>query len=179
MFSEKYWHCPLHFIQLKTRKLILYLTLVLYLVSTWGMFSTYFIEYHRTAIHAEIRNTPSENLIQLHFTPTSFAALHFKEKGREFEWNGNMYDISSIQKTEDDIIVHCKIDHLEGSLLALLKNTHKSKFKIGFQLPDYKEYDNYTCFNYPSNQSIPTTPYNHYFTSFNPALHTPPPRIVG
>lgn len=106
-------------LKLKQGYSIVFLVLI-YSIGTMGIFSTYYTQYHRDSFQLRVKETRAEELVKLVFSPQEFESIDWKEQGTEFEWQGKMYDVSKISKTDKGYIILCEHDSLEELLLTFL-----------------------------------------------------------
>ena len=101
--------------------------ILLHVVGTVGVFSAYFTCYHRIAFQRNVKETPNTDLLKLAFTEKEYLSIQWVEKGTEFEWQGKMYDVSKISRTEKGYVMVCRNDSFEEMLLSFLKVAKRSQ----------------------------------------------------
>jgi hypothetical protein len=94
--------------------------ILLYLVGTMGIFSTYYTVHHRTAFQAQVRQEQHPGTLELVFSESDFARIQWIEEQTEFEWNGKLYDVAAIKRVDGNIVIRCENDSLEELLLSLV-----------------------------------------------------------
>jgi hypothetical protein len=97
-----------------------------------------YLDLHRSSFQEFVAESDPAGQQKLFFTEKDFSKINWFEKDREFEWNGKMYDVSSIEKIKEGYHILCVNDEQEESFLALFdswkkSNTPTSKAKIIFQ----------------------------------------------
>jgi hypothetical protein len=77
-------------------------------------------EYVETMIRSE---TYRQHLTQIHIPKNEFGKIHWVEKGREFRYHGELYDIVRTEQSPDGSqLFHCILDHVESQLYSQLEN---------------------------------------------------------
>gem|GEM_PF-5359502 len=93
-----------------------------YLTGSTGFFSSYFLDLHRENIHRE----PPRQTEEIFFSTATFQRLAWTKRGQEFEWQGKMYDVTSLVRKGDGVVLSCFRDGAEEDLLAMLTSWRKS-----------------------------------------------------
>lgn len=135
---------------------------------------------------AEIRRLQpqSEKLEKLVFTPQTFARLEFERDRREFQFQGEMYDVHSITTENDQVIVLALKDTRESGLLRIFQDHQNSNNPARPQLKEigFMPYFRISGFS-PDFARPPDHPV--YYTNIrliwsDPCLRicSPPPEIV-
>jgi len=122
----------------KKKYLFVSFALLVYLSGGVGVFSSLYLNFHRSAFQSLVTDAIPANTLKLIFSETDFANIHWISVGREFEWNDKMYDVSKIEKVESEFQVYCINDTEEESLLGFINSWkqsvgHGTKVKFGFQ----------------------------------------------
>jgi len=89
------------------------------------VFTACFQSYHQVAFQHKVQLEEKEESEKLFFSTEDFKSLSWKEKGKEFEWKGEMYDVNSMEQTNDGYVVYCEKDGLEEILISFLKSIKK------------------------------------------------------
>lgn len=110
------------------KKSLVILLLPLYFLASLESLVPYWTLLHRTSFRLRARRGELEEPLTFHFTKQEYEALHWEEKGKEFELKNKMYDVTSIEVTEDGFIVKCYHDKAE-SLIKKVLNSHSKKPK--------------------------------------------------
>lgn len=159
-------------------KFILPALLLLYMISLAGMFSTYFAFYHRDSFQQEVQQTSQNELKSFSFTAEEFASLKWTDGQKEFERDGKMFDVASVEKKGDTYIIYCENDFFEDVLIGLLKTgAEKTKAKAFVPLsfaqpiPDF-EFSTFSVDHRPGNDFK-----SDLYLSSPMEKSTPPPRL--
>lgn len=65
-------------------------------------------------------------------------SFHWEENGKEFSFKGSMYDVVSMKKEKDKLVIKCIDDKKEKELKALMaKMNRKHKSRSGFAFSPY------------------------------------------
>lgn len=141
-----------------------------YLGSAVGVFSSLYLNLHRSSFQELAIESNSTNQEKLLFTAKEFSTIHWLEKGREFEWNGKMYDVSSIEKTKEGYQLYCVNDEAEESFVALFNTWKKSSAPNGnlkFQMqPQFCN-----ALSFLSEEQVQMN--RIYFSLASPSYHSP------
>ncbi|KAF5048792.1 hypothetical protein DSECCO2_446460 [anaerobic digester metagenome] len=92
----------------------------------------------RKEVKTLIRNgLKDEDMISIEITSANAGSIEWVKKGREFVYQGEMYDIVKIGRTKDGVLVKCFLDKKEGRLIErCMKNSlaHRifQKFRKSF-----------------------------------------------
>ncbi len=77
-----------------------------------GVFTHVFYQLERDGAYSEFTNTknnvPAEEIKTVVFPIQSI--IPWEKEGEEFMWNGRLYDVIRIEKTESDIVIKCIAD---------------------------------------------------------------------
>ncbi len=96
--------------------------LVFFLAIGTSVFFFFQLNQIKSSVNRELKNDEQENLLSFRFTQTEYNELNWLEKGKEFRMNGKMYDIASIQKTQNFITVFCAYDTQETRVRQVFAN---------------------------------------------------------
>jgi len=162
------------------KKYSLFLLTVAYLCGSVGLFSSLYLNLHRSIFQELVRESDSLRQEILFFSKSDFSTIDWSEKGREFEWRNKMYDVSKIKKTNKGYFVFCVNDDEEEGFLDLFNSWKKTNsaggdIKLSLQ-PQFCH-----ALNFPAEVLTPKTPvYFSSTTSFYVApmgrAPSPPPR---
>src|SRR5579871_5960796 len=150
------------------------ITLALYASIITGV-SSYFSFFHKASFQQIIKTSDHDELTVLHLTSKEFSALEWEDQGKEFEYQGKMYDVAKVETTPTGYLIHCENDVLEDLFLNWMKSETKSKSngmaQVQFCSPVIK-----CCFTF----ELASTKFFHYddaiYSSIIPESVTPPPR---
>ncbi len=161
---------------LRFRPFLSFLILVIFMFTMVGTFNSYFTFLNRQHFQAQVKQQRPEDLKRLIFSENEYRKIKWEDKDREFEFNGKMYDVASIQFKEGLYTITCENDLIEDLLIGFLKSDSKSKGKIlQFQLsvPESAlEIDLSSCFKTDTNSSYQ---FGEYLISLEGI--SPPPRF--
>jgi len=132
---------------------------------------------------AELANTPLDRLNKMIFTKAEYEKVTMDD-GEEVKVNGRMYDVARVEVQRDFVIVYALHDESEDNLISfvdtILKRCHQDKkgapgqllklFSLQY-LPSL-----FKMTTPSSQQAVAVTSINFSYHSFEPRLHTPPPR---
>ncbi|TAL57620.1 MAG: hypothetical protein EPN85_13695 [Bacteroidetes bacterium] len=164
------------------------LLLILFLFNITGYYALFFAlnSENKTAIKNNICEGKHLQTMCVH--KSNIKNIVFKEEGKEFVYNGEMYDIKSIIRDGDFVIFHCINDKTEKQLLAGLQ-THVKNNSDSNSPPDKKQNDSTknpvkdlfihqnTLMN-PTSSAIEFPSAICHLTSYVlPPLPSPPPEI--
>jgi hypothetical protein len=159
------------------KKYPLFLLAVAYLGGCVGLFSSLYLNRHRSVFQELVLESDSLRQEILFFSKSDFSTIDWSEKGKEFEWRNKMYDVSKIEKTSKGYLVFCVNDDEEDGFLDLWKkpNAPGGNMKLSLQ-PQFCH-----ALDFPAGVLTPKTP--PYFSS-TPSLYisqksrapSPPPR---
>ncbi|MBI1769676.1 MAG: hypothetical protein HYR67_15015 [Bacteroidetes bacterium] len=147
--------------------------------SSVGIFSSLYQEFHRDSMQSKVSESVLISLEKLFFSKEDFLKIDWKEKEREFELNGKLYDVSKIGKTKDGFEIYCLNDSEEEGIIYLFNEWKKSngpigKSKIQFQPLFCNQFD----FDIEiQNQGEPITLINQqgFYKSVVERIPSPPP----
>tara|TARA_R110000822_G_scaffold176662_1_gene316555 strand:- start:351163 stop:351690 length:528 start_codon:yes stop_codon:yes gene_type:complete len=112
------------------KRLTLVFLLPLYGLATLGNLAPYYALFHRASFQLRVRQGNYQNGTTLNLTEQEYNLLDWTEKGREFKMDGEMYDVSSIKKTNTGYTIICKHDEVDSWLSKIIpssKQTQKQK----------------------------------------------------
>lgn len=145
-----------------------------------GLFTTFYTYYHRQAFQSVVRQMPASGLEQLAFTTQEFKAINWFDYQKEFEWQGRMYDVSVITRTEHGYTILCKNDTMEEMLLSLIhatKNGRQHDTKKGNPQPQFfSQESDFSSAHVLNTQSLPLSSWRSFYLSLSPQISSPPPR---
>lgn len=98
------------------------------MLTSLGSLTPYWTILHQATYRLRVRRGEFDKLTTFHFTDKEYDDLEWERKGEEFELDGKMYDIASVEKTETGYTVKCKHDEAE-TLVKKLLNSKKDKRK--------------------------------------------------
>ncbi|GAB1444864.1 MAG: hypothetical protein KF860_12155 [Cyclobacteriaceae bacterium] len=90
------------------------------MIASLGFFDSNLVLLHQAAYQSYVTMADTSELTVLHFSEEEFERLNWTEKGREFQWQEKMFDISSIEKNDDGYRVTCKHDVVESFVVKAL-----------------------------------------------------------
>jgi hypothetical protein len=163
------------------RALSIALLALVYAVGTVGVFSSYYTYYHRTAFQERVKETRQEELLKLVFSPQDYQSIEWMEEETEFEWQGKLYDVSSITQTSDGYVILCENDGLEEMLLSLINFTKENKEgqagKKGNLQPQFFQEVMVAFANTKlHHENKISTQFNSLYCSRQPGSTSPPPK---
>jgi hypothetical protein len=158
---------------------LLLIVLVPYLASTMGVTAFYFGYQYRHFFQELIRSSEDEDLSVITFSTAEFKSIEWTEENREFTLDGKMYDVARVEKKNGVYSVYCEHDAFEDAMIAWMKiNGQKSKSKNNPVTPFFEMKAGFECQpGFSEHQKNTKQPYCFY-TSYEPELHTPPPRFI-
>lgn len=158
------------------------LVLAIHFAGFYVYFFLRMVEIHRESKEA-LRLLPVEALVEIVVPAREVKSDWLDEM--EFEWQGKMYDIASIQTTGNTVHFYCYHDEAEDNLLAFLdhvaRQSNNDKRSVPSSLTDF--------FSLQFLPSIPTesrciqmtligaTPYVRVCIPFVALPDAPPPRL--
>lgn len=95
--------------------------LPLYGIASLGVFTSYWMLFHRTSFQYRARQGNSQGYTKLKLTQEEFESLEWTDRNREFRYHDKMYDISSIEPFDGGYLVFCKHDAIESFVVDLFK----------------------------------------------------------
>ena len=109
-----------------------------YLGSAVGIFSSFYLGFHRTSFQESIIRSMPSQAEKLVFSTRDYLKIKWIDKEKEFEWNNKLYDVSKIEKTKKGFDIFCVNDSLEEAIIAMVdqwkkSNTTGGKTKAIFQ----------------------------------------------
>lgn len=110
------------------KKSVIIFLLPLYILTSLGSLAPYWTMLHQSTYRLRVRRGEFEKLTTFKFTKQEYDQLEWERKGEEFEYGGKMYDVASIEKTDEGYTVKCKYDQAE-SLIRKLMEGQKDKQK--------------------------------------------------
>ena len=81
---------------------------------------------NRTEVQSSLNNPHSLEVLRIH--RSELAHVIFKDEGKEFMYDGEMYDMQSISTDGDYMVFHCINDNTEKELLSGLNSHVKNNF---------------------------------------------------
>lgn len=112
------------------RGFLLSLLMIPYLLVVLGVLSNYIALYHRFSFQAKVASSPLEDLKTLTLSKSEFEKIIWIEEGKEFEYQGKMYDVATFEERGNNYVISCESDSLEDLFISLLKSVGKSKSKM-------------------------------------------------
>jgi hypothetical protein len=113
-------------------------------------FSYLIYQVGRAECHVQnfAENTHAESTKHIHsFTFQKEEMIHWESEGKEFEKDGKMYDVVSLKNTKDGIVIICKSDTKEDSIIDTYHNHLKEKSKQNNHKNSIKKIIDLTCYN--------------------------------
>lgn len=113
-------------------------------------FSYLIYQVGRTECHVQNfeENTSTKSNKHLHsFTFKNEEQIEWETKGKEFEKDGKMYDVVSLKNTKNGIVIICKSDTKEDSIIETYHNQLKEKSKQNNHKNSIKKIIDLTCYN--------------------------------
>jgi hypothetical protein len=83
---------------------------------------------HAAAKHIQNNSLDKSNTHHFIFTVAEYKALTWSEEDKEFDFNGERYDITHIQKIAGHIKITCYIDTAEAEVVTAIKNFTEKLF---------------------------------------------------
>jgi hypothetical protein len=163
------------------KSILLIAILSLYLTGTFSVFTSCFQSYHKTVFQQQVQAQDEAESEKIFFTKHDFQSLSWIEKGKEFEWKGEMYDVNRIEQAKDGFWVYCENDGLEEILISFLSSVKKemeggtTNFNIQPQF--FQPFLEYTFTNNGFKAASAKTGYLAFLNSFECYIPTPPPKI--
>ena len=96
-----------------------------YLSGSIGIFSSLYLDFHRTSFQQVAVESHPFRTEKLFFSREDYRKIKWVEDKREFEWNNKLYDVSTIEKKQDGFEISCVNDSLEESLIAMVDQWKK------------------------------------------------------
>lgn len=182
-----------HYICLSTmKKAVSIFLLVIFLFNAVGYYVFFKVVQHqiKSEIKKEIKlNLNSSELTVIKFPLSEIRNIHWLEKGKEFSYDNQMFDV--VRRTSNDGIItfYCINDKQEKKLFENLeeqilkqieqnKNSKKNSSKKGSdqQIKIYF-FEAISFCIIPKFSAIEFNPYNEQYTSVLISIKTPPPQI--
>jgi hypothetical protein len=158
---------------------LLLFVVVPYLLSVMGVTAFYFGYQYRHVFQELIRSSEEDDLQVLTFSVAEFNSLQWTEANREFTLAGKMYDIARVENTKSGYSVYCEHDAFEDAIIAWMKVTgEKGKTKSNPITPFFEMPEVFLCRPELSELQKTGTQSYCFYTSYEPELRTPPPRIA-
>ncbi len=165
----------------KKRAYSIVFLILIYALGTVGFFSAYYTCYHRLDFQVKVKETKDTDLQKIVFTEKEYQSIQWVESETEFEWQGKMYDVSKITRTEEGYVVLCENDSFEDMMISFFKfgkGTTNQSIKKGSPQPQF------FCSIYtlpfrsgPAHEKkIHHAPYSFYH-SIRPEISSPPPKL--
>ncbi len=161
--------------------LLLVSSLLIYLTGTFSVFTTCFQSYHKTVFQQQVQAQDEAESEKIFFTKHDFQSLSWIEKGKEFEWKGEMYDVNRIEQAKDGFWVYCENDGLEEILISFLSSVKKEMeggtTNFNPQPQFFQSFLEYAFTNNGLKAASVKTGYLAFLHSFECCIPTPPPKI--
>ena len=164
----------------------------IFLFNTVGYYVFFKVAQHqiKSEIKKEIKlNLNQSELTTIKFSPTEIKNIHWLEKGKEFIYNNQMFDIVKRTSNGEIVTLYCINDKQEKKLFENLeeqmlkqieqnKNSKNNSSKKGGdqQIKTYF-FETISFSIIPKISIIKFKPYNEQYTSIVTAITTPPPQI--
>jgi hypothetical protein len=162
--------------------LILAGILITYLTGTFGVFTTCFQSYHQSLFQQKVQRQEVEESEKLFFTFKEYKSISWIEKGKEFEWNGEMYDVNKLEKTNGGFVIYCENDGLEELLISFIKSIKRemegNPTNLTIQPQFFQTLFQYTFFRNPFLLTKTTSGILIFYKSVSLSVLVPPPDFV-
>ncbi|MCX6232259.1 MAG: hypothetical protein NTZ33_12030 [Bacteroidetes bacterium] len=115
------------------RKYISYISLFIILFNIGGYYIWFSVQQFRIQREIEvsiIKELKDKDLILIEVANNQKSEIRWIEPDKEFDLNGEMYDVVRIKFQKDRISYYCINDVKEEELIAKFKNTHNKKKEI-------------------------------------------------
>jgi len=150
------------------------------------MFNTNLTLLHRASFQSRARTSEPTDLTVFTFSEEEFEGLNWTEKGREFMFDEKMFDIASIEKSDDGYVVYCKHDVVESLVVNAFSYLKKGSEK---DLPikkrsrknfSIKHFAQNILITLPviSNQEIEQFGFTQKLIVFFDEVESPPPEYI-
>lgn len=182
-----------HYICLSTmKKAAAIFLLSIFLFNTVGYYVFFKIAHHKikSEIKKELKlNLHSTELTAIEFSSEEIGSIHWLEKGKEFMYNNQMFDIVKSNKNANSITFYCINDkqekrlfqNLEEQILKQIEQNKNSKSNSSKKGADniIKTYffETLSFSVIPKISTAKFNPYNEQYSSVVTEITTPPPRI--
>jgi hypothetical protein len=148
-------------------------------MGTFSVFTACFQSYHKTYFQQQIQQKNKSETEKLFFSYTDFKALSWIEKDKEFEWNGTLFDVNKIEKTENGFFIYCEKDGLEEILISVLKSLKKdmegSKVNFNVQPQFFQSFQLYTFDRQQVNLATSRVEVTNLYPPIYLRVPSPPP----
>ncbi len=111
------------------RSFLIFALLLAFTIGMIGIFSPYFTFLHRQSFQLKVKQEKTDDTRVFTFSEEKFQKINWEERNVEFEFNGKMYDVASIEFKEGVYSITCENDFIEDMILGFLKSDSKSKSK--------------------------------------------------
>lgn len=101
------------------RLIVVIFVMPVYALATLGFFNSSLTFLHRASFQSRVRQGEFSELTVFSFSGDEYKDMEWTEEGREFRMDGKMYDISSVEKVDNNYIVSCKHDVMESFVANL------------------------------------------------------------
>lgn len=129
-----------------------------------------------------IKKLPDNELTLLKISHEKLNRLNWTEEGREFRYEGNMYDVVKIKIVGDTAYYYCFNDEKENKLITsvdklIKEQTHNTKSKNSNKKPVINYFFNKSILSFAANETIfHYFDYSPIYTSLKPDILSPPPK---
>ena len=165
----------------KNRAYSIVFLILIYAMGTVGVFSAYYTCYHRLDFQVKVKEIKDADLQKIVFTEKEYQSLQWVELETEFEWQGKMYDVSKIIRTEDGYLVLCENDSFEDMMISFFKSgkeTASQRIIKGSPQPQFY----CSIYTFPLRSGIAHEKKIHhssysFYHSIRPEISSPPPEL--
>ncbi len=159
------------------RKILLGFLILLYTLSSLGVFSSYFSFYFRPHFRAQVSLAKKDELKTLSLTASEFENINWIEINKEFEYQDKMYDVAKIEKEGSGYLIYCENDSLEDLFFNWLKSESKSASKVIVQIHFFEPINYFECSPVVLTNEVAINTFTNLYLSITQELVTPPPRL--
>jgi hypothetical protein len=167
------------------KRLVPIVLLCIYLCGSGGMYYTFRIVQYSNylQVRKQIRdNLLSNELTLLIINSKELASVHWKQDGKEFEYRGELYDVSNLVNKKEASYIYCFKDAREKQLLSV----YEQKKNNNRQSEKYLTKIQYTACILPQNlkETLPVVEHTTYLfqneilVSPFADIHSPPPKSL-
>ena len=168
------------------KKILSILLVFVFFYSIMGFYLNFQIEQFRIKEEVKekiISNMPDKELTLIKITSRENDQIIWMEEGREFKYEGNMFDVVKIKKNKDTTYYYCVSDVKESKLLVHLDKLVKEQTDNSQSRTNQKKQEiNYLLHEILFTQCLTGTPvlyfnYPSAYKSIDSDILSPPPRI--
>jgi predicted P-loop ATPase/GTPase len=153
-----------------------------------GFYLNFEIEQYRIKEEIKfeiINNLPENELTLVKISSGDNEKITWMDEGREFRYEGNMFDVVKSKKATDTTYYYCFNDIKESKLMARLDKLVKEQTDNSQSRTNQKKQEiNYFFYEILSTQSLTEKPFFYFnyprrYKSIDTDILSPPPRITA